>query len=132
MPTYIPILTNPSIRASHSDLIDFKWRNDGVSASFVVPGDQDQALRVRFDCQCIVRLLDEMPLSTEPEDSPVEGLVSDHFAYVVEGARFWSDQSEAFKAVFPTAKHFRFVTGWTCLDVIASVEPDFRLVPSNA
>jgi hypothetical protein len=64
-----------------------------------------------------------MPLSTEFESTPNEGLVSEHFAYRVEGAQFWKMQSEALKATSKNAEHYRFITGWDCLDVIAASAP---------
>jgi hypothetical protein len=69
-----------------------------------------------------------MPLSTETEDTPNEGLVSEHFAYRVEGSSFWRSQSEALKTVHAKARHYRFITGWTCLDVIADIAPVMTVV----
>jgi hypothetical protein len=45
-----------------------------VGADFVIPGDDQQALRVQFGKTEIVRILDEMPLSTEGEDTKSTGL----------------------------------------------------------
>nr|AWM10898.1 hypothetical protein CIT39_01665 [Bradyrhizobium symbiodeficiens] len=64
-----------------------------------------------------------MPLSTENLNTPSEGLVAEHFAYLVEDSRFWKSQSEALKLVHSNARHYRFVTGWTCLDVISDEKP---------
>ena len=77
------------IKSSLSDLIALAWRDRGIIADFVIPSDDEHALRVRFDKTHIVRILDEMPLSTESEDAKSEGLVSDHFAYFVEQSLFW-------------------------------------------
>jgi len=95
-----------------------------VGADFVIPGDDQQALRVQFGKTEIVRILDEMPLSTEGEDTKSTGLVSEHFAYRIEDSLFWKSQSEAFKAAVKNLRHYRFVTGWTCLDVISEQEPN--------
>ena len=73
-----------------------------------------------------------MPISTEHEATPNEGLVAEHFARVVEGASFWNQQSEAFKIVCQKARHYRFFTGFYCLDVIALDEPKFNVVPKDA
>ena len=97
-------------------------------ADFLIPGDDQHALRVQFERVEITRTLDEMPLSTEAEDTPNDGLSAEHFAYSVDGALFWKLQSEAFKVVYPKAQHFRFITGWTCLDVIAAAEPRLSVV----
>lgn len=76
----------------------------------------------------IIRILDEMPLSTEHENTPREGNIPHHFAYRVEGATFETTQSETWKFAQHPATHYRFVTGWTCLDVLSSKEPTFRVV----
>jgi len=131
MPKYFPIQTKVQIKASSSGMVALYWRSRGVIADFVVPQDKFSRLRVRFDNTYIVRVLDEMPLSTE-EESPTEGLVREHFAYRVEGARFWNTQSETFKFTHKDAQHYRFVTGNTCLDVIASAAPVIEAVAVDA
>ena len=128
MPVYHAIEQPLAIEASLSDLITLTWWDRGIIADFIVPGHDEQALRVHFDKAHIVRILDEMPLSTENEDSRSEDLVPNHFAYFVEGTLFWKSQSETFQAVFKEARHYRFVTGWTCLDVISDVEPSISVI----
>jgi hypothetical protein len=123
----IPLVVQPEIKASLTDMLDFRWGTSAVKASFIIPDSPNQALQVSFRGQCIVRILDEMPLSTEM-DEPAEGFVADHFAYRVENALFFRIQSDTFKAVYPTLAHYRFITGWTCLDVITSAEPRFKVV----
>jgi hypothetical protein len=72
-----------------------------------------------------------MPLGTE-EQAPDEGLVPEHFAYRVIGGSFWEFQSDALKLIFKSAEHFRFVTGWTCLDVIANSAPLISVILAGA
>jgi hypothetical protein len=55
-------------------------------------------LRVGFDRAEIVRLLDEMPISTET-DTPNIGLVRDQLAYEVTGSAFWAQQSDALNLI---------------------------------
>ena len=128
MPTYEPIKVCVAIQASRSGLIAFEWRTNGITADFIVPDDEKLALRVTFDRQCIVRLLDEMPLSTEDDLTPTRGLVSDHFAYRLEGAAFAQAQSDAWKTVNAPATHYQFVTGWACMDVLSASVPIFEVV----
>ena len=97
-------------------------------ADFSIPGDDQRALRVEFEMVEMIRTLDEMPLSTEGENTANEGTVAEHFAYSVDGASFWNQQSETFKSVFTKVRHFRFITGWTCLDVISAGEPSLSVV----
>jgi hypothetical protein len=128
MPTYIPIETGVHLQASLSDMIALQWKNDGIVADFVLPGDNAHALRVSFDRPCIIRLVDEMPLSTEKDDSPNIGLISEHFAYRVEGAAFARMQSPAWTLAVGPVVNFRFITGWTCLDVVTGARPNFAVV----
>ena len=95
MPTYKAIDIGVALRAVDSDLIAFEWKTNGITAVFILPDDDAHALRVSFDRPCIVRLSDEMAVSTEEEHTPNEGLVPNHFAYQLEGAHFSRSQSEA-------------------------------------
>jgi len=69
-----------------------------------------------------------MPLSTEYDDTPNEGLISEHFAYRLEGAAFARLQSGAWKEVNAPVTHYQFVTGWACLDVLTAATPAFAVV----
>ena len=82
MPKYSPIDAGVSFACDESDLLAINWKSDHLSADFILPGVEGRALRVCFDGATIVRLLDEMPLSTE-RGTKNEGLVSRHFAYRV-------------------------------------------------
>jgi hypothetical protein len=128
MPTYIPIETGVPLRAVASDLLAFEWKTNGIVADFKLPDDPAHVLRISFDSPCIVRLSDEMAISTEEEDTPNEGLVPNHFAYRLEGARFSRFQSEMWKEVFGPVVHYQFVTGWGCLDVLSGGLPSFLVV----
>ncbi len=128
MPKYSPIDTGVPLQASQSDLALLQWSTNGIAADFILPHDENHLLRVSFDKQCIIRILDEMPLSTEQDYTPTEGLVSEHFAYWLEGAAFARLQSNAWKEVSGPITHYRFVTGWACLDVLTAAPPVFSLV----
>ncbi len=131
MPKYVPFQIGAEIQASLSDMIVLHWQKNGIVADFIIPRDELNVIRVQFDEVHVVRILDEMPLSTEAEPTPNEGTVPEHFAYRVEGALFWQSQSDAMKIVHKLAQHYRFITGRTCLDVIASVPPAIVVVPSE-
>jgi hypothetical protein len=126
---YKPIKIDTAFKCVNSDMVQLVWRDNGIVSDWVIPGESENLLRVSFERVEIFRVLDEMPLSTENEETPKEGLVSNHFAYEVEGASFYRQQSGAFCDFFPGLKHYRFITGWTCLDVISNKEPQFSLVP---
>jgi hypothetical protein len=128
MPRYSPIEAGVPLQASLSDLAALQWGTNGISADFLLPKDEAHLLRVSFDKPCIIRILDEMPLSTEEDDTPNEGLVPEHFAYSLEGAVFARLQSSAWKEVNAPVKHYQFITGWACLDVLTSAAPVFTVV----
>jgi len=127
MPKYSPINIGVPLQASRSDLVSFKWSTNGIAADFIL-SDDAHLLRVSFDRECIVRILDEMPLSTEGDDTPNEGLVSEHFAYRLEGAAFARLQSDPWKLVNAPVTHYQFVTGRACLDVLTAATPAFAVV----
>ena len=129
MPRYSPINIGVPLQASRSDLASFRWSTNGITADFILPDDEAHLLRVSFDRPCIVRILDEMPLSTEEDDTPNEGLVPEHFAYWLEGAAFARLQSTAWKEVSETITHYRFITGWACMDVLTATAPVFTVMP---
>jgi hypothetical protein len=127
VPTYFPIDAGPKFDCDASDLLAIDWKRDSLSADFILPGAEGRALRVRFNGATIVRLLDEMPLSTE-HGTRNEGLVARHFAYRVEGSIFADTQSEAWKDVHRPVSHYEFITGWGCMDVLSGVKPSFEVV----
>lgn len=131
MPKYFPIDAGVSFNCVQSDLLAFSWNADGcLSADFILPRTEGRALRVRFNGPTIVRLLDEMPLSTE-NDTKREGTVPRHFAYRVEGSTFANTQSETWKSVCHPVHHYRFVTGGGCMDVLSKAEPSFEIVEKS-
>ena len=99
-----------------------------TAADFIY--DDGRNLRVAFRGDCIVRILDEFALSTEDDGGAEEGLVSNNFAYLVEGSKFFEAQSEAWKLAFPSVKHYRLITGNGCMDVLSSHSPTYGLVPA--
>jgi hypothetical protein len=131
MPTFKPIDCGVSIKSSLSTLDRLVLDGHGLEADFYIPGEVDKRLRVAFLSVEITRTLDEMPLSTEEPEKRV-GLKAEHFAYEVVDAHFWRSQSPAFKIVFENLKHYRFITGWTCLDVISRHPPAFSIVNAPA
>lgn len=128
MPTFIPLEVGVLIEASRSNVTAFSWATQGCSIEFLIPADGEKVLRVTFHQPCIARLLDEMALSTEDDDTPCEGLINDHLAYRVEDAAFAKAQSTAWKDAFGPVSHYQFITGWTCVDVLSAAQPVFEVV----
>lgn len=123
---YFPLDAGVAFKSVGSDLLGFDWQKQ--RADFSIPGDESHLLRVSFRNAVIVRMLDEMALSTETDPATWVGLVPNHFAYRVEGDCFLKAQSEAWKYGLEV-QHYRFITGEGCLDVVTSLPPKFAIVP---
>lgn len=63
-------------KQAEATFVSFECSTNGITAAFILPDDDAHLLRVSLDRECIIRILDEMPLSTEENDTPNEGLVS--------------------------------------------------------
>lgn len=113
----------------HSDLVSFDWQ--ARAAYFFVPDDDRRLLRISFEADAIIRILDEFPLSTESDAKTWQGLVPNHFAYRVDGAAFPDQQSPVWREVVGSANHFQFITGNGCLDVLTPGEPAFTLIAAD-
>lgn len=129
---YFPIRIEPEINAVLSYLTLLRWQRESIIADFWIPGDEGHRLRVRFESVHVIRVLDEMWISTEEPQEPQVGHVENHFAYRIESSRFWESQSEPMRSTYTDARHYLFVTGSACLDVISSVQPEIFVVPVDA
>lgn len=125
MPIFKPLAHGLSPDDLPSDLDRLVWMRGGLAADFFVR--EGRHVRVAFARVEAVRTIDETFTSTE-EDEPSVGLIPTNFAYQVEGARFWRSQSALLGELKPRLKHFAFLTGWTCLDVLSEQEPEFTLI----
>jgi hypothetical protein len=130
LPRYFPIDAGATFDCVQSDLLAISWTTGSLSADFKLPGTEGRALRVRFNGPTIVRLLDEMPLSTE-DGTKNEGLISRHFAYRVENSTFADTQSWAWKTACHPVSHYEFITGAGCMDVLSNAEPTFEVVDAG-
>lgn len=91
----------------------------------------DCVLQVHFPNDCIIRILDDLAISTESEPEQWQGLIADHFAYRVEGDSFERQQSETWRTINEAAVHYRFHTGESCLNVMSINPPRFALIPKT-
>lgn len=125
MINYDPIDCGHHWPGDWADLRSIDW----VEGEFLweVGGETPLYVRVIFAGDIIVRILDEMALSTEVSLDECRGLSPHHFAYEVQGDSFFSTQSETWRLVNPGARHFRFLTGSACVDVISSNPPVFQI-----
>ena len=99
-----------------------------LHADFLIPDDDDRLLRVVFRSFETFRVLDEMALSTEEANPSWEGHVPEHLAYRVQDGFFWRMQSEPLRLHHPDLKHYQFVTGDLCLEVLSSGPPALGIV----
>ena len=109
-------------------------RMDGEETTlwFDLYGRQDAILQVFFANDCIVRILDEMALSTESAPERWAGLVPHHFAYRVEDDPFVDQQSETWRAVHEPFDHYVFHTDDSCVNILSQNQPYFALVLNAA
>lgn len=129
MKRYYPIDSGaPWTDADRADLLRFDWQTN--TAEFII-SDDERVMRVSFQSAVIVRMLDEFPLSTEDNPEDRDGLVPHHFAYRLEGDPFCDAQSETWRDVYGPPKHYRFLTGAGCLDVVTSGVPHFQIVAGD-
>lgn len=131
MALYLALPLDAPIQSSASDIISLCSDGNAITAMFIVPHDDTQALRVHFRDSYVMRMCDEHVLNLEDAPKSNAGLVAEHFLYEVEGADFWLCQP-AIRESYRGAKHFRCVTGWTCLDVIADDPPTVTVVPRDS
>jgi hypothetical protein len=116
----------PSDDIAEDDIVTL-WEPSYFHAEFRLLSSDRENLRISFNAETIVRILDEMPLSTETDPLEWSGLVPGHFAYVVTGDKLPMGQSEAWVSLnSPT--HYRFLTGWGCMDVLSRNPPSFSRV----
>ena len=127
MVRFSPLAHGPMFETSISNLDRLNLEQKLLTATFFLPGDDRHRLEVQVPGVEAMRSLDEMPFSTE-DDQQHEGLEKDGFAYEVQNGYFWRCQSALMFKVHPL-RHFCLITGWTCLDIIASQAPVFAKVP---
>jgi hypothetical protein len=127
MPRYEPIKTGLPTELSACDLATIHWGTLDTRIDFALFKDERRALQVRFESECIIRVLSEMALSTE-EDGAWEGLVPHNFAYRVRDSAFFRTQSDVWKDASDKTAHYRFITIEACVDVISFSAPLFALI----
>ena len=123
MARYIPLSYGNVFDASASNLESLSLRYESLTALFFLP-DAETRLQVQMESVQATRTIDEMPFSTEDSEDDHDGLVPHGFAYEVVNGYFWRCQSQVWLGhlVVPL-RQFTFITGWTCLDVIAKEPP---------
>jgi hypothetical protein len=68
VPKYIPISIEYEVEHPNGNLLGLDFKVNSFTADFDLVGD-GRALRIQFDRQCIVRIWDEMQISTEREST---------------------------------------------------------------
>lgn len=127
MVVYKPIGPHFDWDSDFVELKSYDWLSD--TATFAVEKMDFDTVSVRFPAGGSVRIVDELALSTESHDTA--GIIPHHFAYVVEGDRFFSEHSSAWLASEKPIAQFRFLTGHECLDVISNSEPEFTTLKAG-
>jgi hypothetical protein len=123
---YFPLHPGPKFDRAY-DLLGFDWQNTAVD--FIIPDDDDHVLRVTFDSEVIVRLLDELWFRGEDYQRSARGLDAQHFVYRVEGSKFSESHSDWDEVQGGPPTHYRFITKWGSVDVLSLGEPRFAIIP---
>lgn len=129
---YTPFDVFQNFTCTGMELYDLRhsyFGDDGkpLTAHFSLPTGDD-LLKIHFSDADVVRVLDELLLSTEEYGIERIGVKPYHFAYRVENSRFFLSQSEFYRDQYREAVHYRFITGGACLDVLTKSGPNFALV----
>jgi hypothetical protein len=97
-----------------------------VNLFWELKGAEKPVLLIKFFDVEVLRVLDEMWLSTETHPQRWEG-IDGSFARTVVGGEYPTG-SDILKDVSPEAKHYQFVTNSDCVDVIARTAPKALLL----
>ena len=100
--------------------------NECLNLFWELEGANKPILLIEFDNALVARVLDEMWNSTETDSKRWMG-VDGSFARVIEGSEYPTSPA-LLKTIHPDAKHYAFVTGDDCVDVIATDAPRARLI----
>ena len=100
--------------------------NDCLNLFWELEGADKPILLIEFDSALVSRVLDEMWNSTETDSKRWKG-IDGSFARVIEGSEYPTDP-DLLNTIHPDAKHYAFVTGDDCVDVIALDPPRAKLI----
>jgi hypothetical protein len=89
-------------------------------------GADKPILLIEFDNALVVRVLDEMWNSTETDSKRWRG-IDGSFARIIEGSEY-PTHPDLLKTIHLDAKHYLFITGDDCVDVIAIDPPLAKLI----
>ncbi len=123
MRNYQPIDVGVEIDCILSDLYSINWTPLGAVLEFFIP-DSDEVLKIAFVGMVVVRVLDELHISTEDDPKDRHGMIAHHFAYKVTGHAFKGIQSELLR---DDGLHYQFITGNGCADVISQHPPSITI-----
>ena len=100
--------------------------NDCLNLFWELEGADKPILLIEFDNAFIARVLDELWHSTETDSGRWRG-IDGSFARVIEGSEY-PTHPDLLKTIHPDAKHYAFVTGDDCVDVISMDPPRAKLI----
>ena len=130
MPTYTPLDAGVNFGPDEVRLADVRWRLNGLLVRWVLP--RERTLFVRFTTQTIIRIMDEFPMGEELDHIDKSQLFPDGeafgFAFEVTGGAFPDAQPKLFGLGLPPLKHYQFLTGSACMDILTLRPPRFRVV----
>lgn len=100
--------------------------NDCLNLFWELEGADKPILLIEFGKALVARVLDEMWNSTETDSKRWRG-IDGSFARVIEGSEY-PTHPDLLNTIHPDAKHYAFITGDDCVDVIALDPPRGKLI----
>jgi len=124
MPKYIPLQTGLNVDASKMSLAGTRQKGFAFFADYA-DSEAGSIIRVSFQKTFIFKVAVSVDTPYE-EKTPIEGLVKNHFGYMMWHSFFWEIHKESIESADEKLRHYRFVTPESCLDIIASTDPYIR------
>jgi hypothetical protein len=126
MPRYTALELNPNFEPLDLTLSRSLWTPGQTFAEYVSARSKVN-LRVAFKQVEILRIVDDLSV-LDKESTPSEGIDRHHFAYTVVGSAFWDANADTIADSVDPLTQYRFITGNSCVDVIASTSPHFGIM----
>lgn len=115
------------VRVAHCCMME--WRSERLNLFWEIHGAEKPILLIRFYPALVARALDEMWHSVETNSDRWRG-IDGSFARLIEGSEY-PTQPDTLNLIHPDAKHYAFVTGGDCVDVIALNPPHAMLIEAD-
>lgn len=126
MPLYVALEIEPKFNASDLELARTLWTPQQSFLEYICAKTRGN-LRIAFQKVEIIRIIDDFS-TLDLDSTPAKGMVPNHFGYIVTGAAFWNANADTIESGERLMSHYRFITGNSCVDIISSATPHYRVL----